>query len=617
MPNSKSLLRFSSGIQLRNIHRLDNIYTRWYKYAVHFESRKYPLHEHYPMRFKMDTSRDELLKKLLAATLALFLGSCSSGGDTGSSTPDTGSSTTDTGLSSENTGSTTGGALPAPLAEQYAIDGVVDLSAFPGVQEKTVDMVSSLGTGTKVGTTTLRYAIVNDERNLYIAMVWTDATPTAFDPAGALTAFDGVVVMFDNNGNGTFEVNEDARRLVKHIYGSGYSDLHNVASGNDNDAVGDGLGKMTYSAGTYQAEFLIPLTPDAIGEDGVLNASTRFNINILDNIQVLEVPAAGNVGSLSGAPNMSVGMDSSSWPLLPYTVPAPHNQPQVPSNLTGLIAFISDHENPLGELYTFDPAAKIVTRVTHTTGLYLDGVSLSHDRSRLAVFAAPTSTDFSNYDIYTVNVDGSNAMRLTSNAILDGHPAWSPDDTEIVYASFRDGWRASLIRCSATGTELFSTLTPSTANDNDPDWLPDGRIVFKTDRFNPSLPDQVRIAVMNADGTMVTQVTYSSGTSDHDPTATSTVAVFERFTRDTNYSQDPWAIYSPWNIIEARIDGSGERTLLADGWVNWLPVHDPTGQYLVYLKSMGYTDARLMTKDGRDLGRLIPGITRIRYIDWK
>ena len=62
---------------------------------------------------------------------------------------------------------------------------------------------------------------------------------------------------------------------------------------------------------------------------------------------------------------------------------------------------------------------------------------------------------------------------------------------------------------------------------------------------------------MNADGTMVTQLTSSLGTSDHDPTATNTVAVFERFTRDTNYSQDPWAVYSPWNIVEARIEPDG------------------------------------------------------------
>lgn len=534
---------------------------------------------------------------LLLAVFSLFFGSCSGGSSKGP-----------------------GPSLPKPLAEQHAIDGVVDLSTFPNVQQQVIDMKSTFGTGTSVGTTTLRYAMANDERHLYIAMVWTDATPTAFDPAVGLTAFDGVVVMFDNNGDGTFEANEDARRLVKHIYGSGYSDLHNVSlGGDDNDAVGDGLGKMTRSAGVYHAEFLLPLALDATGEDGVLNANTRFNINILDNIEVLAIPADGNVGTLAGDPNMSVNMDSSSWPRLPYVVPAPHDQPQFPSNLTGLIAFISDHENPKGELYTFDPATKVVTRVTNSTGLYLDGASLSHDRTRIAVFAAPTSTDFANYDIHTVNVDGSNPAKLTSNAILDGHPAWSPDDSKIVYASFRDGWSASLVTMtSATGLELQNLTPPGQGfNDNDPDWLPDGRIVFKTNRFNTALPDQVRIAVMDAYGSNVRQLSSLAGTSDHDPTATGTVTVFERFTRDTNYSQDPWAIYSPWNIIEARIDGTGERTLLADGWVNWLPVHDPTGQYLVYLKSVGYTDARLMNKDGRDLGRLIPGITRVRYIDWK
>jgi len=534
---------------------------------------------------------------LLLAVFSLFLVSCSGGGTNGP-----------------------GPTLPKPLAERYAIDGVVDLAAVGTVHEQTIDILDTFGTGSFVKTTTLRYAMANDERHLYIALEWTDATPNAFDPAIGLTDFDGVVVMFDNNGNGTFEANEDARRLVMNIYSSGYGDIHNVSSGNDdNDAVGDGLGKMTWSAGAYHAEFLIPLGPDTKAEDGVLNANTRFNINILDNIQIA-VPA-GNVGSLSGPPNMSIGMNSSGWPLLPYTVPAAHDQPQISNNLTGLIAFISDHENPLGELYTFHPATKVVTRVTNSTGIYIDGVSLSHDRTRLAFYGGPSSTNYTTWEIYTVNaIAGSIPTSLTTNTILDGHPAWSPDDSKIVYASFRDDvdiWDASLVTMtSATGFEI-ADLTPPGANDNDPDWLPDGRIVFKTDRFNPGLPDQVRIAVMNADGSMVTQLTNSIGTSDHDPTATNTVTVFERFTRDTNYSQDPWAIYSPWNIIEARIDGSGERTLLADGWVNWLPVHDPTGQYLVYLKSVGYTDARLMNRDGRDLGRLIPGITRVRYIDWK
>jgi len=541
---------------------------------------------------------------VLLAVLSLFFGSCSGGGGSNPPAP----------------------TLPKPLAEQYKIDGIVDLSVFSTVTQTVIVMKDAFGGGVSVGTTTLRYAMVNDERHLYIAMVWTDATPTAFDPAVGLTAFDGVVVMFDNDGDGTFEANEDARRLVTinsgTNYGSSYGDIHSVPSPtwNDADSVADGLGKMIWTSGVYHAEFLIPLAPDATGEDGVLTANTRFNINILDDMHVFAVPAVGNIGSLAGTAGMVASMPSNSWPRLPYTVPVPHDQPQIPNNLTGLIAFISDHENPAGELYTFNPATKVVTRVTQSTGLYMDGISLSHDRTRLAFYGGPSTTDYSTWEIYTVNTNSTGLKTLTTNTVLDGHPAWSPDDSKIVYASFRDGWNASIVTMtSATGSEL-QNLTPLVPgiNENDPDWLPDGRIVFKTNRFNISLPIQMRIAVMSeTTSTLATQLTNSLGTSDHDPTATNTVAVFERFTKDTDYSQDPSFIFSPWNIVEARIDGSGERTLVADGWVNWLPVYDPTGQYLVYLKTAGYTDARLMTKDGRDLGRLIPNITKIRYIDWK
>lgn len=528
---------------------------------------------------------------LALAFLFSFSGSCSSGGGGGT-------------------------VLPAPLIERHAIDGIVDFSTLPTTTHQAVAVLDSLGTGTLVTTTTLTWAVANDERNLYLALEWTDDTGNAFDPAAGLTDFDGVIVMFDNDGNGSFDANEDAHRLVMNIYSSYYSDIHAVASGaDDTDRIGDGRGKMTRAGAGYQAEFLIPLEQDAAGEDGVLTANTRFNIMILDHVQVA-IPS-GNSGSLSGTPGSNAGADSGAWPLLPFAVPAAHDQPVIPSNLTGLIAFISDHENPAGELYLFNPVSKIVTRVTHTTGLYMDGVSLSHDRTKIAFYGGPSALDYSTWEIYTINTDGTGLRTLTTNSLLDGHPAWSPDDGAIVYASFREGGRASLVlMTAATGSEI-ADLTPDGWNDNDPDWLPDGRIVFKTDRFGTAGSPHVRIAVMNPDGSMVAQLTNSPGTSDHDPTGTSTVVVFERFTKATDYSTDPSSIYSAWNLVEARTDGSGERTLLADGWINWLPIHDPSREYLVYLKSVGYTDARLMTKDGRDLGRLIPGVTRIRYIDWK
>jgi hypothetical protein len=527
----------------------------------------------------------------LAALLCFFLGSCSESKSPEPYVP-----------------------LPAPVAEQFPIDGAVDLAAVGAIHQKTINILDSFGTGTIVKTCTLRWAEQNDDRNLYLAFEWNDDTQNSFDPNGTLDDFDGIVVFFDNNASGVLDENEDAHRLIMTNYGSLFSDLQVQGTEAVDDTVADGRGKMTYASGKYHAEFLIPLTEDAAGQDGDLNAAARFNVLIYDHIQIYA--PAGNIGYLNGGPGLSAGTDASTWEVLPYTLPGEFDQPVMPSGLTGLIVFISDHENSKGELYTFNPATSVVIRVTNSTGLYIDGASLSHDRTRIAFFAAPSNTDYANYEIYTVNVNGSNLKSITTNSYLDGHPAWSPDDSEIIYASFRNAGKASLIRSTVAGTEI-SNLTPTGANDNDPDWLPDGRIVFKTDRFGAAGSPEVRIAVMNADGSNVRQLTNVSGTSDHDPTATSTVAVFERFTKGTDYSTDPSALFSAWNIVEARIDGSGERNLIADGWINWLPVHDPTGQYLVYLKSVGYTDARIMNTDGRDLGRLIPNQTKIRYLDWK
>ena len=167
---------------------------------------------------------------------------------------------------------------------------------------------------------------------------------------------------------------------------------------------------------------------------------------------------------------------------------------------------------------------------------------------------------------------------------------------------------------TAAGTEV-ADLTPSGMDDNDPEYLPDGRIVFKTDRFS-TLPE-VRITVMSDDGSSVVQVTSFDAVSDHDPVGDNTWCVFERFNKATNYATDPETGFTPWDIIEAKLDGGQERIFMEDGWINWLPVYSPDGRYIVYLKTQPHTAAHLMTRDGKEIGRLIPGITTIGYIDWK
>jgi len=505
-----------------------------------------------------------------------------------------------------------------PLSERYPIDGHFDLVQFTGVQQQQLDFRDAFGTGNIVKSTTARWVVESDDRDFYFAIEWTDDTLNSFDPNVSVDDFDGILLAFDNDHNGVLDENEDARRLLMTDFGSIYSDVHaDSVPQADADVTGDGLGRMTYAAGTqtYQAEFLIPRTADGAGEDGLLGATTRWKFDLFDHVQFLLPRPSGNETSLAGAPGAEVGHDASAWPLLPDTASGSYAHPAFPAHLGGLIAFISDHENPLGDIYTFDPATGAITRVTNSA-LFKDCVSLSHDRTRIAFHGAPSATDLANYEIYRVDVSGANLVQLTNDApILSGHPGWSPDDSEIVYASFLGGGIASLVRIDATDGTQLAILSPPGANENDPDWTPDGRIVFKTDRW--STYPELRIGVMDADGTNVVQLTSLSGTSDHDPTAIAGTCVFERFMSATDYSTDPFALYSSWNIVEAQLDGSSEHTLVSDGWVNWLPVHDPSGKYIAHLKTVGYTDLRLMTRDGRDLGRLLPDQTQIRYFDWK
>jgi len=494
---------------------------------------------------------------------------------------------------------------PVTLEARFPIDGEVDFSALSGVEEADLVFID-LVTLTTVKNTHLKWAAANDDRDLYVAIEWTDDTANnEYDFSGPLDV-DALVMLMDNDGDGTHADGEDKRMLFAAAGGAQYIDQHK-AGGDDTDSIGDGLGWLRYYPGAqkYQAEFRFPMQEDALGEDGDVSAASRVNFILLDHFE--PGPGTGAMASLD--PELD---DSTAWPGLPVSPVPPMERPGIPDGLTGLIVFTSTHEDANGEIYTFEPATGTVARVTDNM-LIEENVSLSHDRSTIAFHGTPDKLDGSQYEIYRVDVDGGNWTQLTSNGILDGHPGWSPDDTRIVYASFRDP-KASIVVMTADGTEI-ADLTPPSYDDNDPDWLPDGRIIFKTDRF--SVLPELRIAVMNDDGSDVRQVTSLDGVVDHDPIGNWEYAVFERLMASKDFFLDITALFDPWHIIEARLDGTSERALVSDVFVKWLPVYDPTGQYLVYFKSPGYTEARLITRTGQDLGRLIPSITKLTYIDWK
>ena len=82
-----------------------------------------------------------------------------------------------------------------------------------------------------------------------------------------------------------------------------------------------------------------------------------------------------------------------------------------------------------------------------------------------------------NLEIYRMDSDGGNQIRLTFNEAADRWPTWSPNGQQIAFHSYRDG-NAEVYVMNADGNNQRN-LTRHPAFDVRPQWHPDGkRIAF-------------------------------------------------------------------------------------------------------------------------------------------
>ena len=126
------------------------------------------------------------------------------------------------------------------------------------------------------------------------------------------------------------------------------------------------------------------------------------------------------------------------------------------------IALLSTRDgNP--ELYVMDADGSNVLRLTKTDGAEYD-IAWS-PRGRRILFV---SEQDGNPEIYSVASDGSDMSRLTYNTVVDNQPAWSPSGQTVAFVSYLDG-DADIYVMDADGSNQ-KRLTQNDADDTDPSW---------------------------------------------------------------------------------------------------------------------------------------------------
>lgn len=132
------------------------------------------------------------------------------------------------------------------------------------------------------------------------------------------------------------------------------------------------------------------------------------------------------------------------------TAPAADRDPQEPRDsrpaesgpgpdwgeLRGEIVFHSDREGPT-RLFILDVATGQIRRVGEPGNWFDEEPAWSHDGRRIAF--SSTRGGNGNIDIWVMDADGSNLVRLTDHPAPEQDPAWAHDDRSLFFTAERDG----------------------------------------------------------------------------------------------------------------------------------------------------------------------------------
>ncbi|MFH1336882.1 MAG: dockerin type I domain-containing protein, partial [Candidatus Zixiibacteriota bacterium] len=249
------------------------------------------------------------------------------------------------------------------------------------------------------------------------------------------------------------------------------------------------------------------------------------------------------------------------------------------------IAFYSERDGNY-EIYSMDMDGSGLERLTNNSAQDVCP-AFSYDGSKIA-FASNVD---GNYEIYIMNYDGSDLQQLTNTPGNEMDPDWSPDGARMVYSVFNTWDNGDIFMMNADGSNQHQ-LVNDPADDMMPVWSPDGDEIM----FSAKRDGNYEIYVMDTTGNNQQRLTYSSLDE-----------VRPRWSPDGTkiaYAVvDHSSMTGQIHLMHA--DGSGDTVLTDQAGLNEAPCWSPDGARIVFHSTRdGNYEIYQMNADGNDQRRL-------------
>jgi len=173
------------------------------------------------------------------------------------------------------------------------------------------------------------------------------------------------------------------------------------------------------------------------------------------------------------------------------------------------IAFLSDRNGGLDNIFVMDADGRNVTQLTDYPHSIDEELAWSPDGSRIAFIS---SRDMFLSEIFVMDADGSNQTQLTNNGAAVRQLAWSPDGSHIAFQlPFNDDFEIFLIDSDGQNQRRLTDMGGFLGGSK-PVWSPDGNSIV----FASCCDGDNELYVIDVDGNNLTKLTDNEG-FDSDP----------------------------------------------------------------------------------------------------